>query len=107
MIAAGYSAPLAGQQSTETPHGDLPEGMVCEDCHSSSAWAPLRPDLAFDHQVGASFPLIGAHQDVVCVGCHSDLHFDEPETAAHDCGSCHLDVHLSSFAQPCSVCHTA
>ena len=99
------TSPLSAQQAT-SPHGALPEDLSCVDCHTSTAWVPLRSDLAFDHSESTAFVLNGAHETVDCAACHSELRFDEPQASVQDCGSCHFDVHLDSFAQPCSSCHT-
>ena len=102
-LPAGVSAQASpGRQ----PHGTLPEGLSCMDCHTTQAWSPLRADGTFDHGRDAGYPLDGRHADVTCAFCHAGLRFDElPEDAA-DCGSCHVDVHQGTIARPCASCHT-
>jgi hypothetical protein len=38
----------------------------CARCHTAAGWARFR----FDHDRETSFPLVGAHRNVTCAGCH-------------------------------------
>ena len=66
----------------------------------------MNRDMAFDHDVATRFELEGAHGTVACVSCHLDNVFSEPRVDPSECSSCHFDVHLDAFAQPCTACHT-
>ena len=61
------------------PHGSIPEGVGCVDCHTTEGWRPLREDPSFQHPLVAGLPLEGKHSDLACVSCHEDLRFDGPE----------------------------
>lgn len=75
-------------------------GDDCAGCHSEERkW----PDVRFDHSK-TSFPLRGAHADVVCASCHVDEVWKGlPKT----CVSCHSgdDVHRGSRGTNCASCH--
>ncbi len=97
----------AGQETTEPyPHGTLPEGLTCTDCHSTRGWSPLAPDRSFRHEAFTGLSLEGGHQGVACASCHEGLHFSAMEVAPQDCGSCHLDVHQGTLSADCGSCHT-
>ncbi|MGD8362684.1 MAG: hypothetical protein PVJ04_14750 [Gemmatimonadota bacterium] len=88
------------------PHGPLPEGIGCADCHSTQGWSPLDPQRSFDHGEVTGFALLGGHGDVPCASCHQDLRFSAMTVAPNECGSCHLDVHQGALSADCSGCHT-
>jgi len=101
------SMPLAVSGQTQAqPHGVLPEGLSCVDCHTTEAWAPLRPDIVFDHARDAGYRLDGRHDDVTCASCHEGLRFEVAIPDPGDCASCHVDVHQGSATRPCASCHT-
>jgi len=104
ILGVGASG-AAAQQGAANPHGELPEGMTCSDCHTSEGWTPLRSDLAFDH-AETGFALDGRHREVTCATCHLDLTFADAAADQDDCASCHLDVHQGTIARNCAACHT-
>ena len=94
-------ADCAGCHQDDDPHlGQL--GNDCESCHVASNWVA---QLWFDHDL-TSFPLLGAHSDVVCASCHETAAFHDAET---DCASCHSDQdpHKGSLGDDCGSCHNA
>ncbi len=98
----------SGAQQTPlptNPHGALPAGMDCSDCHTSADWKRLRPDPRFDHARATRFALTGSHATVTCARCHLDLRFDEPKVELSQCASCHVDVHRGNLGQDCTRCH--
>ncbi len=100
-------SPGAGQVAPTTqPHGTLPEGLSCMDCHSTEAWSPLREDASFDHGRDTGYSLEGRHDEVGCASCHASLSFDVGPTDPSDCASCHVDVHMGTTVRSCASCHT-
>ena len=97
--------PLGGQSAqrgrTANPHGNLK--IVCENCHSTSAWKPIRAVPEFDHDTQTRYPLRGMHQGVSCRACHASLDF---KNAATECAACHADIHRRQFGARCQECHT-
>ena len=75
-------------------------GQECERCHVPSTWTA---QLWFDHDL-TSFPLIGAHAQLVCASCHESAAFHD---AGHDCISCHRedDLHRGGLGPQCDDCH--
>jgi len=81
----------------------------CADCHTDHEGRDadiLGLDTeAFDHNL-TDFPLLGAHTEANCEGCHA------PEQTFHDaateCVSCHIedDQHLGRLGESCNDCHT-
>jgi len=88
------------------PHGPLPEGIGCADCHNTQGWSPLDPDRSFDHRAATGFRLEGNHRETPCASCHQDLRFSAMDVAPDACGSCHLDVHQGTLSADCTRCHT-
>ena len=88
--AAFLCAPAIAQDSAAgrvaNPHGAL--NIRCENCHTSTAWKPIRKQPEFDHDRQTSFPLQGLHQGVACQSCHANLVFS---TAPTRCAECHAD----------------
>lgn len=87
--------------NAQSPHGSG-FSMDCSNCHKSTAWNELKPDLAFNH-AATKFTLTGQHQAVNCKQCHSTLVFNQ---ADENCFSCHKDVHAGTVSKECSSCHT-
>ena len=82
----------------------------CDSCHTTSSWAKSRFAESFDHSK-TSYPLLGKHIEVPCVGCHQAGDFKTP--IPHDrCADCHKpDPHGGQFAKRaggvrCESCHT-
>ena len=99
-IAAGVAVPQEGPPATASPHGEL--SISCQECHTPEGWRPLREPLPFDHSEATGFPLVAAHRDVSCLGCHSDLRFRRVGSA---CADCHADPHQRTLGFTCERCH--
>jgi hypothetical protein len=96
--------PTAAQElapRTANPHGALK--VLCENCHTTTAWKPIRRQPEFDHNRQTSFALQGLHQSVPCQSCHVSLVFSEAPTR---CAECHADLHRRQFGPDCEKCHT-
>jgi hypothetical protein len=63
----------------------------CGRCHTAAAWARFR----FDHDRETSFPLVGAHRAVPCLGCHLRHTTEGPV------------LRYSGLGKACSSCHGA
>ena len=104
-IAALCLCPAAAQEAvrgrTANPHGAL--NTRCENCHTTTAWKPIRKQVEFDHDRQTSFPLLGLHQAVPCQSCHASLVFSKTPTR---CADCHADLHRRQFGSDCQSCHT-
>jgi hypothetical protein len=81
---------------------------TCTACHNQDSWEGAE----FDHaQVAPQFPLLGAHKDVLCTGCHVEgsyaLRFAPAD--ANDCYACHQAdyqrEHGGGFPTTCADCH--
>ncbi len=77
-------------------------GTACEDCHGNDRWSELK----FDHAKATEFPLLGAHKDVSCRGCHTGPVYTVKTEMA--CIACHKrdDVHTGKLGDDCVTCHT-
>ena len=77
----------------------------CTTCHSSFSWSPS----TFDHSK-TSFPLLGAHRLVACIGCHAGGKFAGTQTtcyACHQADFASAPSHLASqYSHDCLTCHT-
>ena len=91
-------------QTEANPHGTLPAGMDCGDCHDAKRWKVLRQDARFDHDK-TSFPLREKHAATSCTSCHTTLRFTTKPEAPRACASCHTDVHAGRFGRDCASCH--
>lgn len=94
------AAPLVCEQCHEDPHdAQFARGSTthCADCHTSAKW---RPSL-FDHEKTA-FSLKGAHQNVRCASCHTNVRLVEGrkvlfyKPAPTKCDACHGNVAAGS-----------
>lgn len=76
-------------------------GDACDKCHNEDVW---RQTKTFDH-AKTKFPLLGAHQKVVCASCHSGERYTG---LAVTCISCHTlqDKHAGKYGPKCETCHT-
>jgi len=105
-------------------HGDLPYGMVpndcsgchigarpnphydgeCDQCHQPTSWLDLHVDHSF-------YPLVDSHATAPCASCHADGYVNTPNTcsacheatrpAVHDpgdCGTCHQPTRWSDVS---------
>lgn len=79
----------------------------CAECHNSDAWRPARIDHA-----ALGFALTGAHQRVLCSGCHGP---GTPASLPTDCWACHQADYTATtepdhsrleLAHACAPCHT-
>ena len=94
------AGPLAAQERTTSPHGDLT--TECTVCHQSKSWSTIQVSSTFDHgKLG--FPLTGAHGATACRSCHVSLNF---KSASTSCSACHTDDHRGEFGTNCARCHT-
>jgi hypothetical protein len=75
-------------------------GTDCAACHTPSDWE----NATFDHNL-SSFPLAGAHVNVLCETCHTTGQFAGLST---QCVACHADpgFHLGVFRANCEECHS-
>jgi hypothetical protein len=89
------------QGSIANPHGPL--SIACENCHTTTAWKPIRKQPEFNHNTQTSFALLGLHQNVACTGCHVNLVFSKAPTR---CADCHADLHRRQFGPNCQDCHS-
>ncbi len=97
MLAAQSSKPRA---SVRSPHGNL--NIPCENCHTFTAWKPIRNMPDFDHNQ-TKYPLRGMHASVTCRQCHTSLIFSNVGTK---CADCHADIHRRQMGANCESCHT-
>jgi hypothetical protein len=100
-----FKAPVkrdcVGCHSGDDSHKGL-NGGKCADCHVPDRWSQVN----FDHARSTTFPLLGAHQDVACLGCHTGpVYTVRTETA---CVACHArdDAHARQLGTECGTCHT-
>src|SRR5512146_2217913 len=84
LAPAQHTSPRA---KVVSPHGDL--NLACENCHTYTAWRPLRAVPEFDHDK-TKYPLRGMHAGVSCLQCHTSLKFTNVGTR---CADCHADFH--------------
>ncbi len=85
---------------THSPHGNLT--VPCQNCHTASAWKPIRSVPEFDHNQ-TRYPLRGMHQSVACTGCHTKPVFTN---VGQRCQDCHADIHRRQLGANCEQCHT-
>ncbi|MGB7730171.1 MAG: hypothetical protein WBL50_19235 [Candidatus Acidiferrum sp.] len=88
------------RQTTKSPHGPL--SVPCENCHTASAWRPIRAVPEFDHNK-TSYPLREMHENVKCAQCHSKPVFSN---VSKNCADCHADIHRRQMGPDCAQCHT-
>jgi len=98
--ATSTSAQVRYDSTTRSPHGTL--NLPCQNCHTFTAWKPIRNITEFDHNQ-TKFPLRGLHANVACRQCHSNLVVAEGGTK---CADCHADIHRRQFGAACEQCHT-
>ncbi|MBZ5646949.1 MAG: hypothetical protein LAN37_06965 [Acidobacteriia bacterium] len=90
----------APRPTTRSPHGAL--SINCDNCHTNTAWKPIRNIPEFDHN-RTRYPLRGMHERVSCRQCHTSLVFSSAPTK---CADCHADIHRRQFGANCEQCHT-
>lgn len=103
-----YACHAADYEQAETiDHDALGFPTECQQCHTTTAWE----DARFDHvTVSQGFALVGAHEALACVACHSGPSGDVPFDPAsqNDCVACHQAEHDEvhpSFPTDCLQCH--
>lgn len=97
---ANAPVPAPQRQTTRSPHGAL--AIPCENCHTATAWRPIKAVPEFDHNK-TKYPLRGMHEKVQCVQCHVKPVFTN---VSKDCKDCHTDVHQNKMGTNCAQCHT-
>lgn len=73
-------------------------GTACGDCHTTADW-----NGEYDHNE-TGFPLLGAHEPLICSACHKEK-TDKPLSPV--CRDCHQsdDVHAGQLGTDCASCH--
>src|SRR5579872_661936 len=99
-VVAG-TASAQPSSSTKNPHGPLK--IACGNCHTTTAWAPIRPSPEFDHNRQTHYPLRGMHANVACAACHTEKVFTN---VGHQCADCHADLHRRQMGANCQECHS-
>jgi len=112
-----YPAPVA--EDCLSCHRDLHHGafehavggIVCENCHSQTAWEPAKYDIE-RHNRDTDFALTGAHVATLCFACHEVAQGEQQGVVwrfdRSDCVSCHErdDPHQAQFPDiACDDCH--
>jgi hypothetical protein len=100
FMSPAPAAQGAGYAGARSPHGAL--NIPCQNCHTLSAWKPIRNVPEFDHNQ-TRFPLRGMHQGVSCTQCHTKPVFTN---VGQKCADCHADIHKRQFGASCEQCHT-
>jgi hypothetical protein len=97
---AGTPASCASCHAPDDVHRGA-RGTDCASCHTTSAWKTSK----FDHVKEARFPLLGAHAQLDCKGCHKTPNLKDP--LPRDCVGCHRtdDAHATRFGTACEKCH--
>ena len=85
---------------THSPHGNL--NVPCQNCHTATAWKPIRAVPEFDHNQ-TKYPLRGMHTAVTCTQCHVKPVFTN---VGQRCQDCHADIHKRQLGANCEQCHT-
>jgi hypothetical protein len=78
-------------------HGSFAQ-QSCQSCHNTSGWkrvATAALNQNFDHSK-TKYPLLGKHQQVDCIRCHTGGDFKKP-LAFQRCMDCHKDEHQGQF----------
>ncbi len=107
-----FNDPVA--QDCVSCHADMHSQSVgndCVRCHSTESW--LVNDLTEVHEENG-FPLIGAHNNLTCVECHTSENTLRFDRVGNDCISCHQDDYASTqnpnhqqagYSTDCTECH--
>ena len=101
IVVLGVAPLVDAQAPTRNPHGAI--AFTCQNCHTTTSWAPLRAKPEFDHNRETKYPLRGAHASVTCNACHVSKVFADAGTR---CADCHADLHQRQFGAQCENCHT-
>lgn len=78
-------------------------GKKCETCHVERSWKTI----LFNHNVETKFKLLGAHNTVKCISCHTKPLFTKQQIPM-TCIGCHRkdDVHKGGLGSNCASCHS-
>jgi hypothetical protein len=78
-------------------------GPACSDCHNSDVWKVTN----FDHAQKFKFALEGAHANLDCHVCHTNVVKDQK--LGTECIDCHRadEPHGGTLGRKCEQCHTA
>ncbi|MBZ5686791.1 MAG: hypothetical protein LAP86_17335 [Acidobacteriia bacterium] len=98
--ATAQNAQALVSGGTHSPHGNL--SIPCQNCHTATAWKPIRGVPEFDHNQ-TKYPLRGMHQSVSCTECHVRPVFTN---VGQRCQDCHADIHKRQLGANCEQCHT-
>jgi len=99
-VFAADQQPANPRANVRSPHGAL--SRPCEDCHTRTAWTPMRNLPEFNHN-DTKYPLRGMHLSVGCKQCHTNMVFTK---VGMRCADCHADLHRGQFGANCEQCHT-
>ena len=102
LLSWSVSGALPPQKAgtTRSPHGPL--AIPCENCHTATAWRPIKAVPEFDHNK-TRYPLRGMHEKVQCTQCHVKPVFTD---VGKNCQDCHDDIHRRQMGTNCAECHT-
>lgn len=102
LLFAAFSVGAWAQisEGTHSPHGNL--NVPCQNCHTATAWRPIRGVPEFDHNQ-TKYPLRGMHTSVACTQCHVKPVF---ASVGQRCQDCHADIHKRQLGANCEGCHT-
>src|SRR2546430_5007910 len=92
--------PQTQRGTTRSPHEAL--AIPCENCHTATAWRPIKAVPEFDHNK-TKYPLRGMHEKVECTQCHVKPVFTD---VGKNCQDCHTDVHQRKMGTNCAQFHT-
>jgi len=98
--ASSARLPQTQRGTTRSPHGAL--AIPCENCHTATAWRPIKAVPEFDHNK-TKYPLRGMHEKVQCTQCHVKPVFTD---VGKNCQDCHTDIHQRQMGTNCADCHT-
>ena len=95
-------------------HQDPHQGRLSQDCASCHGFKAFHlADLDRDGHAKLGFPIVGAHEQVDCDGCHGGRvpggglrKMALTEVRAQGCVACHEDPHRGQLSGSCASCHS-
>ena len=87
-------------------------GTSCQRCHSSEGWR--QPMTFISMHEATRFPLLGAHRQLACKGCHANQQKNEYVSVSVECATCHRGEYNMTqnprhaalrFGLACQECH--
>jgi len=108
-----FAASIDGEDCASC-HADVHLGTAtrgCASCHTTVSFTELPPGVVHP----ADFPLVGAHLQTTCEGCHVDDLGGAFAPLDQECASCHMADFASSglvdhqalgFSTDCTECHS-